>query len=171
MRGTPETLRKQYPADLVEGILLHRGIDHFTDTHPIFLSTKAFLSPERRRLAGIVVDVFFDHFLTLKWQSFSSQPLSVFIDEIHELLLRRIEWATPELRTLLPRMRQEKWLHNYQDFEGLKMTFDRISQRRDFLLPLKGAEDDLRQHYKNFEEAFDLFYPEVISFAQSFSAP
>ncbi len=151
--------------------MLHRAVDRFTDSHPIFLASKKFLSPERKRFAGIIVDVFFDHFLAHNWQQFSPIKLDRFISEIHLLLERRGDWLTPELQALVPRMEAENWLGTYATIEGLALTFRRISTRRDFLTPLVGAEEDLTAHYQSFSRAFLEFYPEIMSYAQKFSAP
>ncbi len=144
--------------------MLHRAVDHFTDTHPVFLKAKELLAPSRRRFAGIVIDVLFDHFLAHYWKEFSDEGLDHFISEIYLLLERRDEWLTPELRALVPRMKSENWLSNYGTIEDLSQTFKRISQRRDFLSPLVNAEEDLVTHYQSFSRAFHQFYPDIQKF-------
>ena len=165
VRGTPESLRTRLPSELVDGIVLHRAIDRFTDTHEIFLRTKKLLSPPRRRFAGIIIDIFFDHFLAHMWSDYSKIPLRQFITEIHNTLKRRDEWLTPEISSVIGRMKQENWLGTYGTIPGLALTFQRVSERRTFLAPLVGAEDDLTSHYQSFTNAFRSFYPEVMSFA------
>jgi acyl carrier protein phosphodiesterase len=165
VRGTPESLRDRLPSELVEGIVLHRAIDHFTDSHEIFLRTKKLLSPPRRRFAGIIVDIFFDHLLAQMWSEYSKVPLRKFIAEMYRTLERRDDWLTPEVSAIIGRMQKENWLGTYGTIPGLALTFRRVSQRRAFLAPLVGAEDDLTSHYQSFTTAFQSFYPEVISFA------
>ncbi len=171
MRGTPESLEDDYPAEVIEGIMLHRAVDQFTDSHPVFLQAKKYLPPERKRFAGIIIDIYFDHFLAQFWKEYSRQKLASFISEIHLLLERRDDWLPPELQALIPRMEAENWLGHYETIEDLALTFRRISQRRKFLKPLIGAEEDLTKHYQPFQSAFQDFYPEVIQFAQKFSYP
>jgi acyl carrier protein phosphodiesterase len=177
VRGTPESLRTHLPSELVDGIVLHRVIDRFTDSHEEFLRTKKFLSPPRRRFAGIIVDIFFDHFLSQMWSDYSNIPLRQFIAEIHETLERRNGWLPPEVGAIIRRMREEHWLGTYGTIPGLALTFRKVSQRRSFLAPLVGAEDDLTSHYQSFTNAFRSFYPDVISFASeenpggAFSSP
>ncbi|MDB4740435.1 ACP phosphodiesterase [Akkermansiaceae bacterium] len=165
VRGTPESLADRFPANLIEGIMLHRAIDRFTDDHPVFLQVKKLLSPERRRFAGIVIDIFFDHFLAIHWEEFGEGSLEDFIEQRYLLLEKHDTWLTPELREIVPRMRDEDWLAAYEDQAGLALTFRRISKRRDWLTPIVGAEEDLYAHYVKFEEAFLKFYPEAVVFS------
>ncbi len=165
-RGTPEHLCETLPEELVHGIVLHRSIDQFTDSHPIFLKTKKLLAPSRRRFAGIIIDIFFDHFLAHSWEQYSKVPLRQFIQEIYDLLERRREWLTPELVSLVERMKEENWLGTYGTIPGLGLTFQRMSKRRKFLAPLVGSEKDLVEHYHSFSKAFQEFYPEVLAYAR-----
>lgn len=167
IRGPREALLETYPEDLVDGIMLHREIDAFTDSHPVFLKTKMLLAPQRRRFAGIIIDVFFDHFLAQNWADYSDQPLPGFIQDIYEILERRNKWMTPKLNELIPRMKSENWLGTYGTIDGLAITFRRISRRREFLKVLIGAEEDLTAHYHSMGRAFRDFYPEALEFARS----
>jgi len=72
IKGTESSLRLQFPVDLVDGIKLHRAIDKFTDAHPSFLESKQLLAPERRRYAGIVLDIIYDHFLSIHWKTYQT---------------------------------------------------------------------------------------------------
>ena len=171
VRGRPETLVFQYPPAVIEGILLHRAIDRFTDDDPAFQLLKPLLAPERRRFAGIIIDIYFDHFLTCHWHQFESQPLPEFISSIHSLLETRAAWLPPKLQLLLPRIHQEGWLNNHATLAGSAKTLRRVSERRPFLKPLAGSEEDLKRHYQVFELHFLEFYPRLLTFARNWSLP
>ena len=55
------------PAAVRAGIDLHRRIDAFTDRHAVTRRSCARVSATRRRFAGILVDVFYDHHLAVHW--------------------------------------------------------------------------------------------------------
>ena len=158
VKGRPESLREDYPAAVVDGIMMHRQLDRFTDDHPSFRTARQWLAPERRRFAGIVIDIFFDHFLTAHWASFSTQPLPRFLEEIYATLERHRDWLSDELAGVLPRMRQENWLMSYGTIDGLALTFDRISERRPRLAAIRGSTDDLVAHYHSFDRTFHEFF-------------
>ena len=60
---------ENYPIEIKNGILLHRQIDSFTDAHPIVLKSKKRLHTHYGHYSGIVVDIFYDHFLAKNWDS------------------------------------------------------------------------------------------------------
>lgn len=163
MRGTPEHLSHTLPAELVQGIILHRSIDCFTDSHPLFLSSKELLSPARRRFAGIIIDIFFDHFLVKSWDLYSKFPLDRFVREIYEMFERRREWLTLESVITVRKMKEQNWIGNYQTIAGLSLTFQQVSRRRPFLEVLIGAEEDLAENYLIFQKTFHDFYPALIN--------
>lgn len=61
-RGAPDAT---WPRTLREGVVLHRRIDSFTDSHPITLRARARFEPPFRRYAGILLDLWFDHRLAV----------------------------------------------------------------------------------------------------------
>lgn len=149
------------PAELQLGVMLHRELDRYTDSHPAVLRAMARLSPERRRVAGALVDMFFDHFLANETNA------------LDEVLAR--EWALasehssllPEpLRGLPERMLNSRWIGSYRSIEGLGVVLIRMGQRRRFVLPLEGAEEELRLHYEALGEDFRAFFPDVAAFTK-----
>ena len=66
------------PSGMREGVIGHRRIDAFTDSHPVVCVARARFEPPLRRFAGIIVDVVFDHFLAATFAAYSRQPLSDF---------------------------------------------------------------------------------------------
>lgn len=165
VKGTPENLLRSFPEELVEGIMLHRAIDQFTDSHALFRECKRLLHPSRKRFSGIVLDLFFDHLLSRNWTQFSTMALTDFIAGIHHTLEQKEDWLPSESKAIVKRMKTQQWLSSYQNLSGLSLTLARVSQRRSYLAPLKGAESDLSANMDNFQSAFDRFYPELIAFA------
>ena len=72
------SLEGRFPPALEAAIRLHRHIDSYTDRHPLVLAALARFPRERRRFAGIVLDVFFDHCLAAHGGNYAEQPLEQF---------------------------------------------------------------------------------------------
>jgi acyl carrier protein phosphodiesterase len=61
-----------------ERIILHRAIDTFTDAHPVFDKVLK-LHSRYHHYAGVIVDVFYDHFLAKNWTTYSNENLSILL--------------------------------------------------------------------------------------------
>ena len=60
----------RFPGRVAEGIRMHRAVDAFVDAHGAMEACRRLVSPDRRRFAGIITDICFDHFLSLSWSEF-----------------------------------------------------------------------------------------------------
>src|ERR1051325_10142199 len=74
--------KDDYPDSIRRGIELHRKVDRFTDAHRVVRSSLSLISPARRRFAGVLVDIFYDHLLAKDWQIYSSVPLATFSQKV-----------------------------------------------------------------------------------------
>ena len=75
-----------YPESIRRGIVLHRQIDHFTDTHPVVKRTVQRLRKSSEKYAPVVSDVIYDHFLAANWNQYSSIPLKQFANQSYHFL-------------------------------------------------------------------------------------
>lgn len=164
--GRPETLLERLPRPIVAGIVRHRAIDAFTDYHPVTARLRTAISPERRRFAGAIVDVFHDHFLTLRWPEFSDQPLDGFAEACNGALLQHFDHLPPHLANSLGERMEARWLENYGSEEGLADVFTRMAARRPGFGPMAGAMDDFVKSRDIFAEGFALFFPELLRFVR-----
>ena len=163
-------LRGNYSADIEAGIRLHRQVDSFTDQHPIVLAAKRRFPEARRRYAGILLDIFFDHCLALHWQRFSQEPLENFTQRVYGVL--QTSPGLPErLAHIAPLMTRQDWLGSYQDFQVLEQVIRGMQRRLSRPEGLHGAMRELKALYVELEQDFLLFYPELIQFAEDRLTP
>jgi acyl carrier protein phosphodiesterase len=148
-----------------QGITLHRAIDGFTDLHPVWRRSTLHVASVRRRIAGIAVDVIYDHFLCRHWNRFSTTRIEDFAAMCYEGLLSRTPWMEEPARRGVRRMREQDWLTTYREREGIALAFRRMERRSPALLGLADVVDDFTAHYADLEEEFLAYYPEVVSFA------
>jgi len=158
---------RNYPGEIALEIILHRNIDSYTDNHPTFRSALDLFGEGRRRYAGIVLDVLFDHFLSQRWDNFCDIHRPVFIDRFYRALLAHQDMLPEKLRLLAPRIAQQDWLGSYEELEGVEMAVTRISQRlsRNGEL-LRAGLSDVRVHYAAMAESFDEFFPQLVRYAE-----
>src|SRR5690606_6470869 len=77
---------QKFPTEIQHGILLHREIDTFTDAHPIVRQSTKRLHKNFGHYSGVLVDVFYDHFLAKNWKHYHEQPLAKFVENFYQLL-------------------------------------------------------------------------------------
>ena len=155
--GRPESIK--LPQRVVQGIVRHRAIDRFADEHPTTAQLKALVAPERRRFAGVIVDLVHDHFLTRHWDDYGSSPLRAFIDSCNKALQHHIHLLPPALADTLEERIADDWLGHYGTDDGLDGVFHRVSLRHSRFLPIRGAIEDLQHHRREFEAGFRDFFP------------
>jgi len=168
IKGTESSLRLQLPANIVDGIMLHRAIDKFTDAHSIFLESKLLLAPERRRYAGIVLDLIYDHFLSVHWKTYHEEPLDKFIARMYSIIDTNKEWQLGKLKDAFPYMKSQNWLASYATRKGIHETFNRVAHRGKFTAPISETHIDFDAHYKEFEKHFHIIYKDLIKFTNQF---
>lgn len=151
-------LDEQFPPAVLAGIQLHRRIDAFTDSHPLVQRAIGRFPAERRRYAGIVVDVFFDHCLARHWRDYVDEPLHAFTTRVYGVLAA--EPALPgRLAAIAPYMIADDWLGSYQDFRVIGQVLQGISRRLSKPEGLAGAMPEVRALYEPLVEDFREFYP------------
>jgi acyl carrier protein phosphodiesterase len=163
-------LQGQFAAEIEGAIQLHRSIDVFTDRHPQVDIALSRFSLTRRRYAGIVLDVFFDHCLARDWTLYADRPLALFTSDVYRVLSS--EQQLPErLAKIAPHMVANDWLGSYQEFEVLEQVLRGISRRLSRPEELAAAMQELRRLYEPLSEDFRLFYPQLQAFARNYPTP
>ena len=157
----------KFEDEIQQGIILHRAIDTFTDQHPIVRQSKRRLNLRYNHFKGIIIDIFYDHFLAKNWSQFSAIPLELYSTEVYKILQKRTEIYPSKINQLLHYMTFENWLLNYQYTDEIKKVLTRMSYRTKHQSYMDLAVEDLLLHYDDFEKDFMLFFKEIILFTQS----
>jgi acyl carrier protein phosphodiesterase len=154
---------------ILAGIALHQHIDRFTDGHPIVQRSKARVAPARRRFAGILVDVFYDHYLASAWASYTDEPLTQFSQRVYRVLETYESQLPQRLQQVLPALVHQDWLMTYATQSGIALTLERMSRRLKRVNPLAEGIQDLEQHYGAIALDFHEFFPELRAFVEGFA--
>lgn len=157
-------LAGRFPVPLEAAIRLHRQIDVFTDSHPLVLQSLGRFPRERRRYAGIILDVFFDHCLAVHWQDYADQPLEQFTGRVYQVLAAQPD-LPGRLAQIAPYMAADDWLGSYREFEVLGQVFRGIARRLSRPEGMDGALELVDGLYAPLMDDFRNFYPELQVFA------
>ncbi len=158
----------ELPDAIAAGVRLHRQIDSFADGHPAFVRSRARVSAARRRVGGIMVDMFYDHFLARYWREFAPDPLATRTATLYALLEDAHALLPARFAEILPVMRHADWLASYASTEALGEALDRMARHR-FSRPttLSGGGAELLADYAGFEADFRAFLPAALAFSEA----
>ena len=159
-------IKNRYGRAIEQGIIFHRKVDTFTDSHVLTADCRRLFSPYRRRFAGIIVDICYDHFLSKYWNTYASVDLCEFAEHIYKVMRTHSHLLPPRLQDVLPRMQRQNWLIKYGSLEGVQITLERISKRISANNPLNGSIEEIIHNYKSLESNFSSFFPDLIDFAR-----
>lgn len=159
-------LQGRWPTQIEAGIRLHRQIDAFTDSHPLVLQAKGRFPSGRRRYAGILLDLFFDHCLALHWQDYSAEPLDRFTQRVYHALQNEPQ-LPGKLAVIAPRMAEQDWLGSYREFAVLEQVLAGMSRRLSRPEGLAGGMEELQRLYVPLQDDFHAFYPQLRAFARA----
>ncbi|UCH49970.1 MAG: DUF479 domain-containing protein [Betaproteobacteria bacterium] len=156
----------RYGPEAAWAIALHRKIDSYTDAHPVVTQSRRRVTRERRRFAGIMVDIFYDHFLARYWEEFHPAPLASFADDFYAMLSRRHAELPERMQRVAKSMIEFDWLGSYAYLESVDTALNRLSQRLRRGDALVGSAEELRQNYAEMESDFRRFLPDVVGFVR-----
>jgi acyl carrier protein phosphodiesterase len=157
---------KDYSDEIKRGIFIHRKIDSFTDSHPIFKKSCRRFPKELRRYSRIAVDIFYDHFLAKNFEYYNSCNLEEFIDYFYFHLLNKDFKKPKKLEKIFNRITDKNWFLSYRDKDYIQEVLYRMSKRikRKNYLPECFLVFD--SEYNNFKNDFVEFYPQLEKFVK-----
>ncbi len=157
----------EHPTEVRLGIRLHRAIDAFTDGHPAFVSSRRRIEGSMRRFSGVLVDVFYDHFLLRRFAELTNdENPTVFAQGTYAMLRQHRALLRGEIAVHLDRMIENRWLEKAQDLAGVRAVLRRITMRSKRGFELERGADELERNYDAMAADFDMFWPQVASFAR-----
>ncbi|MEN8259993.1 MAG: ACP phosphodiesterase [Pseudomonadota bacterium] len=162
-------LKDQYQDTILEGIRQHRKIDSFADAHPCTLASRNLFSRRRRRFAGIIVDICYDHLLAKHWALFADVELADFIANVYRILDNYRSMLPENMNRTVQRMVAENWLGSYAHLDGVDFALNRMARRLKRANTLAGSVDEIKANYVHLEADFLIFFPLLIDFADKYT--
>ena len=146
-----------FPEQIKSGILLHRKIDHFTDNHKIVKESKVRFKEYYGRHSGVIIDIFYDHFLSQNWQKYSTENRKSFIRHSYMILAANYLILPIKIKYAFPFLVLNDWLGSYNRIEGLESVLNRMSFRTSLPNKTSHAIDILRKDYNSLNDEFLIF--------------
>jgi acyl carrier protein phosphodiesterase len=161
---------KTYPERVSQGIIMHRAIDYFSDTNPVYLRSVHRLQPVYGKYSGIITDMFYDYFLAYNWKLFSPISLEQFCKEAYRILASHKQAMPEESRIILDYMIERNWLYSYRTMEGIRRALHGMSSRMKYYFPMDNAAAELEKNPDPYNRDFLEFFPLLVKHAEPFKS-
>ena len=157
----------RFPPRVTLGLELHRRIDSFAGRHQVFQTSRRRIELRFGLYRGVLVDLFYDHFLAVHWHLYSAEPLAEFIARSEALVRSRAAHLPERLERVVPAIFGE-WIPSYAEPEGIGRVLGRMAARVGRPNPLADGVGELLHCYDRLRDDFSQFYPDIIAFAKNF---
>ena len=157
---------QKYSKDIQKGIILHRAIDYYTDTHPVFIKSAHRLFETYGHYNGIIIDIFYDHFLAANWKDYCEIDLETYVINFYTLLKENYETLPPKVKNFLPYMIEDNWLLSYAEISGIEKVLNGMNHRTGGKSGMNNAIKELKLYYEEFEKEFRIFFEDVQVFCE-----
>lgn len=153
------------PPIIQKGVLLHRQIDDFIDRHPLVTDLRLNLYSELPKIAGIAIDLYFDHLLAKNWKHYHPEKLEAFVARFYNytndstnLQFKNYDFTYPSsFIHLLNMMKKYDWLNKYAHLKGLDESSRALSNRIAFTNDLYKATAVYSAHKEEITHAFEVY--------------
>ena len=156
---------KKHPIDIQIGVLLHRHIDSFTDSHTTVRQSTKRLHEKYSHYSGVIVDMLYDHFLAKNWSKYSNITLNNYVDSFYNSLKEHYHLLPWRIKKMMPYMMADNWLVSYASIEGISRALEGMNRRTKNRAHMDEAIYDLEEFYGAFENEFTMFFDELIDFS------
>jgi acyl carrier protein phosphodiesterase len=156
-----------FPKRVREGIVLHRKIDEFTDSHPVFRETVLLLRPYFGRYAGIMADMYYDHMLAESFHQYSEVSLRCFAYNFYIHALLRYPMLPPRIKRFIVHFVSTNRLQQYATYQGLQRSLEIMRDRKSSAFQPELAIEVLDGNFNEIYQQFHLFFPDIIRFSNN----
>lgn len=112
------------------GIRARQRIDSFADGHPVFARARRRLKPHHLRFGGVLLDIYFDHFLARCWERYGDgSPLDESADRTYGILNDYRDLPSARFRRVVAAMCRDHWLAGYASLAGVDRALRGLSKR------------------------------------------
>ncbi len=158
---------QQYPEGIKNGIVLHRKIDAYTDTHPATQRAKLLFREDYGLYAGAIMDTLYDHYLANDPAKFLNQDtLLTFTQAAYNQLLENEVYFPPKFAEYFPYMREHNWLYNYRTTKGMERSLSGLARRAKYMPPVEKAYEIFITNYYHLNQCYYEIIDELTGFVK-----
>lgn len=156
---------QEYPVDIRRGLLLHREIDSYTDTHEVTSRLKRRFQVVAGHYSGVVADIVYDYCLAKNWDKwYNKKTLSRFSIECYMLLVKNWYCIPSEMHPFVIQFISTRRLTSYAHEHGIETTLIKMHNGKNTFPDISHAvRKVLHDEYNEIQKDFEEFFPQIKS--------
>ena len=157
-----------FPSQIRKGIVLHRKIDEFVDTHPATLRAKIFFRADYGLYSGAIMDTLYDHFLANDPGIFpNEEALFEFSQQTYSALSMQSKWFPEKFAAYFPYMSEQNWLYNYRHVKGMERSLTGLNRRAKYMPVIDKAYATFIAEFYQLNQCYYEIITDLIKFSRS----
>ncbi len=152
---------ERFAPEIQQGILLHRRIDAYTDSHYLVKQSTQRFKPCYQRYASVVIDVVYDHYLASLWDNYCDIPLDKYVDQVHAYLLKHYFSLPSRVKGFLPFLIKSRRLENYKYLWGIERSLAIMSNNSSLPDCSECAISVMESEYEELKAEFQSYFKEL----------
>lgn len=146
---------------IVDGVMIHREIDHFTDRHEKVNQLMKLLRPFQGKYTPVVADVLMDFILSKYWEKFHKSSIEKFCHAKYKVVRKHLHLLPERLHPRIQRMLENQWLESCKSRERMQTTLHMLSLRAAFENNIPFAMQPYDLHATTMDELFLDFFADL----------
>ena len=150
-----------YSPDIRKGILLHRWVDSFTDTHDLVKELRAAYRPNLGLYSGVLIDLVFDHYLAKDFHIHAGRELEEFQQFTFGVLNKHEESFPDKMKNYFFHMKDKEFMMKYTHPVGMAVIVRQMGNRIPRGESLLAAGDFFEDYVEMASAYFPTFFEEL----------
>ncbi len=146
---------------VLNGIILHKSIDAFTDQHSGVDQIIKLLRPFQGKYTPVVADVLMDFILSKFWHMFHEETIEIFCHKKYNLVSKHLHFIPERLHPRINRMLSNQWLESCKNRERMAITLRMLSGRASFENNIPDAMQPYDLHEHTMDRLFLTFFEDL----------
>ena len=154
---------KKFNINWQKGILLHRFIDSYTDSHYIFREHSKLFFDSHRHYSRVLIDIFYDHFLAKNWKKYSHISLENFEFDFCKSLAQNLNKFPIEMSNKIRFFICQKWFTKYSSIKGLIYILEKMDNKTQYESKFVTSIEKFISFAPEMESQFFIFFEDMIN--------
>tara|TARA_Y100000996_G_scaffold70326_1_gene47490 strand:+ start:3884 stop:4474 length:591 start_codon:yes stop_codon:yes gene_type:complete len=154
---------KKFNINWQKGILLHRFIDSYTDSHYIFREHSKLFFNSHRHYSRVLIDIFYDHFLAKNWKKYSLTSLVSFELDFYKTLKENLNKFPSDILHKINFFIDQNLFTKYSSIDGLIYVLKKMENKTVYESNLVTSIDKFISFSPKMELQFFIFFEDMIN--------